>query len=140
MEKEDGSARRRYQVEKGQEGLVRWFAENGTEGSEVFRRCVVEGLPPPGVFEVREGNTRSDTECPGTEDGGLTQERELAEDLERGLLEDIVGQRRAGETGDIAPQWRIGFSKKLFQCGPVAGLGEKDQERLVGRRGLLCLP
>ena len=136
MEKEDRSARRRYEVEKGQEGLVGWFAENGTEGGEVFRRCVLEGLPPPGVFEVREGDTRSDTECPGTEDGGLTQERELAEDLKRSLLEDIVGKRRTGETGDIAAQWRKGLSEKLFQGGPVAGLGEKDQERLVGRRGL----
>jgi hypothetical protein len=27
----------------------------------------------------------------------------------------------------------------LFQCGPVAGLREKDQQGLVGRRGLLHL-
>ena len=139
VEQEDGSAGGRDVVEEGQEGLVGWLAETGVEGSEVFRWCVVEGLPAAGVFEMREGNTRSDPEGPGAEDGGLAQERELAEDLERSLLEDVVGEGGADETGDVAAQRRIGVTEKLFQCGPVAGLREKDQQSLVGRRGLLRL-
>ena len=105
----------------------------------MFRRCVVEGLPAPGVFEMGEGYTRGDPESPGAEDSGLAQEREFAEDLERSLLEDVVGKSFAGKTGDIAAQRRIGFTEKLFQCAPVAGLGEKHQKGLVGRRGLVRL-
>ena len=45
VEQEDGSAGGRDVVEEGQEGLVGWLAETGTEGSEMFRWCVVEGLP-----------------------------------------------------------------------------------------------
>ena len=138
-EQEDGSACGRDAVEEGQEGLVGWLAEKGIEGSEVFRWCVVERLPAAGVFEVREGNTRSDSEGPGAEDSGLAQERELAEDLERSLLEDVVGESGADETGDVAVQRRIGGTEKLFQCSPVPGLREKDQQGLVGRRGLLRL-
>lgn len=105
----------------------------------MFRWYVVERLPAAGAFEMREGNARSDPKGPGAEDGGLAQERELAEDLERSLLEDVVGEGGPDETGDVAAQRRIGATEKLFQCGPVSGLREKDQQGLVGRRGLLRL-
>jgi len=94
-------------------------------------------LPTAGVFEVGEGDARSDAEGPGAEDGGLAQMGKLAEDLERSLLEDVVGEGVADETSDVAAQRRIGVTEKLFQCGPFAGLREKDQQGLVGRRGLL---
>ena len=94
-------------------------------------------MPAAGVFEMGEGNARSDTESPGAEDGGLAQKRQLAEDLERSFLEDVVSKGGAGEMGDVAAQRRIGVTEKLLQCGPVAGLREKDQQGLVGRRGLL---
>jgi len=138
-EQEDGSAGGRDVVEEGQEGFVGWLAENGVNGGEVFCWYIVKWLPAAGAFEMREGNTRSDPEGPRAEDGGLAQERELAEDLERSLLEDVVGEGDADESGDVAAQWRIGVTEKLFQCGPVAGLREKDQQGLVGRRGLLRL-
>ena len=138
-EQEDGSAGGRDVIEEGQEGLVGWLAETGVEGSDLFKWCVFERLPATSVFKMREGNTRSDPEGPGTENGGFAQERQLAEDLERSLLEDVVGECRADETGDVAAQRRIGVTEKLFQCGPVAGLREKDQQSLVGRRGLLRL-
>jgi hypothetical protein len=44
-------------VEEGQEVLVGLLAKKRVEGSEVFRWCVVEGLPAAGVFQMREGNT-----------------------------------------------------------------------------------
>src|SRR5580658_4280608 len=81
-EQKDGSAGGRYVVEEAQEGLVGWLAEAGVEGSEVFKCQVVEGMPAASMFEMREGNTRSNPEDPCAEDGGLAQERELAEDLE----------------------------------------------------------
>ena len=136
---QDGSAGGRDVIEEGQEGLVGFLLKTRVEGSEVFRWCVVEGLPAAGAFEMREGDTRSDPEGPGSEDGGLAQELDFAEDLERSLLEDVVGEGGADETCDVAAQRRIGVTKKLFQCGPVAGLREKDQQSLVGRRGLLRL-
>ena len=135
-EQEDGSAGGRYVVEEIQEGLVGWLAEAGVEGREVCRWQVVDRIPSPGMSEMREGNTRSDTEGPWAEDGGLAQERELAEDLERSLLEDVVGEGGTNETGDVAAQRRIGLTEKLFECSPVSGLREKDQQGLVGRRGL----
>jgi len=138
-EQEDGSAGGRYVVEEGQEGLVGWLAEAGVEGSEVFRWQVVEGMPEAGMFEMREGDTRSDPEGPCAEDGGLAQERELAEDLERSLLEDVVGEVGPGEKADITAQRRISVMEKLLQRAPVAGLREKDQQGLVERRGLLRL-
>ena len=138
-EQEHGSAGGRDAVEQGQEGLVGWLAKTGVEGSEVFRWCVVEGLPATGVLEMRERDTRSDPEGPGAEDSGLAQERELAENLERSLLENVVGEGGADETADVAAQRRIGVTQKLLQCGPVAGLREKDQQGLVGRRRLLRL-
>jgi hypothetical protein len=105
----------------------------------VFRRCVVKRLPAAGTVEMREGNTRSDPECPGTEDGRLAQEPELPEYLERSLLENVVGEGGADKTSDVAAQGRIGITQKLFQCGPVPALREKDKERLLGGRGLLRL-
>jgi hypothetical protein len=89
-------------VEEGQEGLVGWLAQAGIDGIEVFRWCVLEGLPAAGVFEMREGNTRSDPEGPRTEDCGLAQVPELAENLERSLLENVVGEGGADQTGDVA--------------------------------------
>jgi len=138
-EQEDGSAGGRDVVKEGQEGLVGGLAETRVNGGEVFSRSIVKGLPAAGVLEMGEGNSRSDPEGPGAEDGGLAQERELAEDLERSLLEDVVGQGVADESGDVAAQRRIGVTEKLFQRGPVAGLREKHQQGLVGRRRLLCL-
>jgi hypothetical protein len=81
VEQQDGPAGGRDAVEQGQECLVGWFAETGVQGGEVFRWSLIERLPAAGAFEMREGNTRSDAEGPGAEDGGLAQERELAEDL-----------------------------------------------------------
>jgi hypothetical protein len=139
VEQEDGSTGGRDVVEEGQEGLVGWLAKTGVEGSEVFGWCVFERLPATGAFEMREGYTRSDPEGPGAEDGGLAQERELAEDLERSLLEDVVGEGDADKTGDVAAQRCIAITEKLFQRGAVAGLREKDEEGLVRGRGLLRL-
>ena len=47
-------------------------------------------------------------------------------------------RRRPGAV-DVATQRRIGVTEKLFQCRPVTGLSEKDQQGLVGRGGLLRL-
>jgi hypothetical protein len=44
---------------------------------------------------------------------------------------------RFGAKFDVAAQGRIVDMEELFQRGPVAGLGEKDEEDLVGDRGLL---
>jgi len=52
---------------------------------------------------------------------------ELAENLERCLLENIVGEGCADEAADVAAQRRIGVTQKLLKCGSVAGLGEQDQ-------------
>jgi hypothetical protein len=73
------------------------------------------------LSKMQRGNTRSDPEDP-----------------ERSLLEDVVGEGIADQAGDVAAERRIGVTEKSFQCGPVAGLSEKDQEGLVGRRGLFC--
>ena len=51
-EQENGTTGRRDVVEEGQEGLIRRLAETG-QGSEVFRWCVVEGLPAAGAFQMR---------------------------------------------------------------------------------------
>ena len=91
------------------------------------------------MFQMREGNTRSDPKRPRAEDSGLAQEPELAEDLERSLLEDIVGEFGTRQTGDLAAQRRVDVTEKLFQCSPVAGLRKKDQQSLVVRRVLLRL-
>jgi hypothetical protein len=89
------------------------------------------------VFELREGNARGYAECPWAKDGGLAKEWKLAEDLERSLLKDVVGKGGADETGDIAAQRRMNLMEELLQGGPVAGLGEEDEEGLAGRGKLL---
>lgn len=137
-EKEDCPAGRRNLIEESEESFIGWFSEIWIEGAELFRQCVVEGLPAVSVLEMREGNPGSDAKRPGSEDGRFAQVRQLAEDLERGFLEDVFGESGAGEAGDVAAQGRIGVAEKLFQRGPVAGLREKDQQSWVGRRGLLC--
>ena len=114
MEKEDGSAGRRDVVEEGEEGIVGWLAEIGVRRRKEFGWIGVEGLPAAGAFEVGEGNARGDTERPGAKNGGLAQERKLAKDLERGLLEDVVGKGCADEASDVAAQRRIGITKELF--------------------------
>src|SRR5580698_9616622 len=104
---------------------------------QLFRRHVVEGLPETGAFEMREGNARGDSKAPRTKDGGFAQERELAEYLDRGLLQNVVGEGNAGQADDVAAQGRVDVMEKLFQSGPVAALGKQDKESLVGSRGLL---
>jgi hypothetical protein len=126
VEKEDGSAGGRHVVEQGEEGGVGWFAELGSD--ERFGWSGFEGLPATGAFEVGEGNARGDPECPGAEDGGLAQKGELAEDLERGLLEDVVDEVVAGEVGNVAAQRRMCIKEELFESCPVAGLSEEDEQ------------
>ena len=116
VEKEDGSAGRRDAVEEGEEGIVGWLAEIGIERREEFGWSGVEGLPAAGAFEVGEGNARGDPESPGAKDGGLAKERKLAKNLERSLLEDVVGKGGADKAGDIAAQRRIGVTEELFKA------------------------
>ena len=52
----------------------------------------------------------------------------LRKDLQRGLLQDVVGQVGAGEGGDVALQRRVAFPEELLQRGVVAGLGQQDEE------------
>ena len=137
MEKEDGSAGRRDVFEEREESFVGWIAEIGVECGEAFRRSGVEGLPTAGAFQLREGDARGYPEGPWAKDGGLAQERKLAENLERSLLKDVIGVGGADETGDVTAQRRMNVMEKLFQGGPVAGLGEKDKKGLVGRWKLL---
>jgi hypothetical protein len=137
MEKENCSSGGRDVIEEREKGFVGRLAEIGVECGEAFRRRGVEGLSAAGAFELGEVNARGDPEAPWAKDGGLAQEPKLAEDLERGLLKDVVGEGGAGQTGDIAAQRRINVTEELFQGGPVAGLGEKDEEGLVGRWKLL---
>ena len=85
---------------------------------------------------MRESNSRSDSKGPGAEDGRLAQEREFAEDLQRSLLQDVIGEGCTRETSNVATQRRIGVAEKLFQRCPVAALRQKDQKGWVGRRGL----
>lgn len=131
-EQEDGPAGGRNLVDQGEESLVGWLSEAGVEESEVIQWCFLERLPTAGVFEMRESNSRGDAERPRAEYGGLKQVGELAEYLERSLLENVVGEGGARETGDIAAQGHIGVAKKLFQCGPIAGLRKKDQQGMAG--------
>ena len=113
VKKQDGSAGGRDMVEKGEESFVGRVAE-GARQRKGLGRSGVEGLPAAGAFEVGEGNPRGDTEGPGAKDGWLTQERKLPKDLERGLLEDVVGKGGAYEAGYVAAQRRIGITKELF--------------------------
>ena len=133
MEKENSSAGGRDVIKEGEEGFVRWLAKIGVKCEEGFSRSGVERLPAAGAFELGEGNARGDPEGPWAKHGGLAKERKLAEYLEGRLLKDIVGKGSADETGDVAAQRRMNVTEELFQGGPVAGLGEKDEEGLVGR-------
>jgi hypothetical protein len=55
-------------------------------------------LPAAGAFEMGEGDARGNPEDPGAEHGRLATEPELAENLERSLLEDIVSE---GDRQDV---------------------------------------
>lgn len=68
---------------------------------------------------------------------GLPQERELTENLDGSLLENVVGEIGASQARNVAAQRRMAVTEKLFQGIPVAGLGEEDEKSLVGRRKLL---
>ena len=141
-EKEDGSAGGGNEIEEGEEGFVGQagkLGEIGVKCGELFRRGCIEGLPAPSVFELGERDARGDAVGPGTKDGGLAQKRKLAKDLEGGLLKDIVGEVGADEAGDVAAQGCMDVAEELFQRGPVAGLGEKDEEGLIRRLGLLLV-
>ena len=105
----------------------------------MFRWNIVEGLPSVGTFEMGEGNARGDPEAPRAEDGRLAQEWELAEDLDRGLLQDVVSQVDAGKACDVAAQRSIDVAEEFFQSRPVSSLGEKDEKGLVEWQRLLWL-
>jgi hypothetical protein len=92
MEKEHGSAGGRDMVEESEEGGVGCLAKIGTGTGDRFGWTGVEGLPTAGAFKVGKGYARGDTEGPRAIDGGLTQKRELAKYLNRGLLQDVVGE------------------------------------------------
>ena len=114
MKKQDCSAGGRDVVEEGEEGMVRTLAEIGVRRRRKFGWSGIEGLPAASAFEVGESDTRGDMQGPGAEDGGLAQKWKLAEDLERCLLEDVVGKVGADEAGDVAAQRRMGIAKELF--------------------------
>ena len=94
---------------------------------------------------MREGNTGSDAEGPGAEDGGLPEEGELAEDLERSLLEDVVGMQPEAERG-VEPSAHDGFEPRPVllehpaESGPVeqrrSGFGHGRSANWGGRRAL----
>ena len=100
---------------------------------------VVEGLEAGGSLEVGEGDAGGDAEGPGAEDGGLAEMGELAEDLEGGLLEDVVCEGGAGEVSDVAAEGGVGVAEELLEGGAVAGLGEEDEQGLAGWGGFLGL-
>jgi hypothetical protein len=134
VEQEDRPAGWRNVVEKVQEDLVGQLGGTRIRRSELFGGQVVEGLPAAGAFEMREGNARGDPEAPRTKDGGFAQEWKLAEYLDRGLLENIVSECDASQPDDVTAQRRVDVMEELFQSGPVAALGKKDKESLVGLR------
>jgi len=138
-EKEDGSAGGGDEVEEGEEGFVGKLGQVVVECGELFRRGCVEGFPAASAFELGEGDAGGDAVGPGTKDGGLAQERKLAKDLKSGLLNDVVGEVGTDEAGDVAAQGCMDVSEELLQRGPVAGLGEEDEEGLIGRLGLLLV-
>lgn len=137
MEKEDGSAGGRDMVEESEESGVGRLAKIGAGADDGFGWTGVEGLPTAGAFKVGKGYARGDTKGPRPKDGGLTQKRELTKDLNRGLLEDVVGEAGTGQAGDVAAQRRIATTEKLFEGSPVACLGEENEESLVASYGLL---
>jgi hypothetical protein len=136
VEKKHGPAGGRDVIEQSEEGFIVWFADIGIERGEGFGRSRVERLPEARALELREGNARSDAEGPWAKDGGLAKEMELAKDLQRGLLKDVVGEGRSNKPGDVPAQRRMNISKELFQSSPIAGLGEKNEKGFVGRRKL----
>ena len=125
VEKEDRAAGGRDVVEKREEGGIGWLAEFGIE-SEGREWTVVEGLPAVGAFEVGHSDARGDPEGPGVEDSGLSQETELAENLNGSLLENVVGEIGASQAGDVAAQRRVAVTQELFQGSAVTSLGEED--------------
>jgi hypothetical protein len=133
VKKEHGPARGRDVIEEGEEGFVGWLADIGVECGERLRRSGVERLPAAVALELGEGDPRGYSKGPWAKDGGLAKEMKLAEDLQRGLLKDVVCEGRSNKAGDVAAQWRMDITEELFQCGPVAGLGEKNEEGFVGR-------
>jgi hypothetical protein len=76
------------------------------------------------AFEMSEGDARGDAKGPGVKHGGFAQEPELPEDLDRCLLENVVGKIGASQTTDVTAQRSVAFTEKLLQGAPVAGLGE----------------
>jgi hypothetical protein len=99
----------------------------------------VKGLPTASALKVGKGNAGSYPVGPWAKHARLAQERKLAKDLKRGLLKDIVSEGDTDETEDVAAQRRMDVAEQLFQCGAIAGLGEKDEEGLVGRLNLLLV-
>ena len=138
-EEEHRSAGGGDEIEEGEESFVWKLVEVGVECGEFFGRGCVEGLPAASAFELGEGDARGDAVGPRTKDGGLAEKRQLAKDLERGLLKDIVGEVGTDEAGDVAAQGCMDVAEELLQRGPVAGLGEEDEEGLIGRLGLLLV-
>ena len=93
MQQEDGPASRRDVLQKCKKGGVRRLPEIRVGiGGEGFQWSSVKWLPAVSAFEVGNSNARSDAESPGRKDSGLAQELELAENLERRLLENVVGK------------------------------------------------
>ena len=137
VEKKDSSTGRRDEVKEGKECFVWQLVDPGVERGERFRGSRFEGLPAAGVFELREGNARGNSESPWAKDSRLAKEGKFAEDLNRSFLVTTVGMGWAGQTDDIAAQRRINLVQELLQGAPVAGLGEQDEEGLAGRGKLL---
>ena len=137
-EKQNGSTGRRDVFEEVEQAAIRWLARVGT-GGKGFRCGGLERLPAARTLQVGERNPRRNAESPGTENGRLAQKRELAEDLKRGLLEDVFGEVAAGKARDVAAQGRIADMEELLQGGAVSCLGEKNKQGLVGGRKLLRL-
>src|SRR5580698_170679 len=136
MQKQDSSAGGRDVFEQREKGAIGWPAQVGI-GSQDSGWRFVEGLPAVVAFEVCDSDPRRDTKRPGLEDSGLAQEPELAENLDRSLLQNVIGEIGPRQARDVAPQRRVAVAEKLFQGSPVAGLGEQHQKRLVGLEWLL---
>ncbi len=88
---------------------------------EVFRWSVVKGLPAASAVTRCEKATREAIrKVQGREDGGLgAGTRSLRKIWSRSLLEDVVGERGAYKTGDVAaPQRRIRRHGEAVQVRP----------------------
>jgi hypothetical protein len=88
------------------------------------------------ALELRERDARGDAQRPCVKNSGFAEIGQLANNLDGCFLENIVGEIGASQTTDITSQRRVNFAEELFQCGPVAGLGEQDENRLAGLLGL----